>query len=72
MCRKKVSGTKNDYFDNCERFREMRENESRGVYQMNLLHSSYCGVVVSYDDVVVGTRGVEPCLKTSVHSHEMR
>ncbi len=39
---------------------------------MNLLHSLYRGVVASYDDVVVGTRGVEPRLKTSVQSHEMR
>jgi hypothetical protein len=30
---------------------------------MNLLHSLYCGVVVLYDDVVVGIRGVEPRLK---------
>ena len=44
----------------------------RSVPECNLLHSSYCGVVVSYDDVVVGTRGVEPRLKTSVLSHEMR
>jgi hypothetical protein len=39
---------------------------------VNLLHSSYRGVVVSYDDVVVGIRGFEPRLKTSVLSHEMR
>ncbi len=39
---------------------------------MNLLHSSYRGVVASYDDVVFGIRGVEPRLKTSVLSHEMR
>ena len=39
---------------------------------MNLLHSSYRGVVASYDNVVVGTRGVEPCLKMSVQSHGMR
>ncbi len=39
---------------------------------MNLLHSSYRGVVVSHDNVVVGIRGVEPRLKTSVHSHGMR
>ncbi len=39
---------------------------------MNLLHSSYRGVVASYDDVVVGIRGVGPRLKTSVLSHEMR
>jgi hypothetical protein len=39
---------------------------------VNLLHSSYRGVVASYDDVVVGTRGVEPRLKTSVHSHGIR
>ena len=39
---------------------------------MNLLHSSYCRVVVSYDDVVVGIRGIEPCLKMGVQSHGMR
>jgi hypothetical protein len=37
-----------------------------------MLHSSYRGVVVSYDDVVVGILGVEPCLKTSVQSHGIR
>ena len=42
------------------------------VPESNLLHSSYCGVVASYDDVVVGIRGVEPCLKMSVHSHGVR
>jgi hypothetical protein len=39
---------------------------------VNLLHSSYRGVVASYDNVVVGTRSVEPRLKTSVQSHGMR
>ncbi len=42
------------------------------VPESNLLHSSYRGVVVSYDGVVVGIRGVEPRLKTSVQSHGMR
>ena len=42
------------------------------VPDKNLLHSSYCGVVVLYDDVVVGIRGVEPRLKMSVQSHGMR
>ena len=42
------------------------------VPDVNLLHSSYRGVVASYDNVVVGIRGVEPRLKTSVQSHEMR
>jgi hypothetical protein len=41
------------------------------VPENNLLHSLYCGVVVSYDNVVVGIRGVEPRLKTIVQSHEM-
>jgi hypothetical protein len=68
MCKKKVSGTKMINFDNCERSEEMRRNESRGVYQRRIRHSSYRGVVISYDD----RRGVEPCLKTSVHSHGMR
>jgi hypothetical protein len=44
----------------------------RSVPESDLLHSSYRGVVVSYDDVVVGIRGVEPRLKTSVQSHGMR
>jgi hypothetical protein len=56
---------------NCERNEEMRRNESRGVYQ-NLLLSLNLGVVLSYDGMVVGTRGVEPCLKMSVQSHGMR
>ncbi len=42
------------------------------VPEKSLLHSSYRGVVVWYDDVVVGKQGVEPCLKMSVHSHGMR
>ena len=42
------------------------------VPEKNQVHSSYRGVVASYDDVVFGTRGVEPRLKTSVHSHGMR
>ena len=61
-------------FDNCERSgkseEEMRAEECTRC--KSLLHSSYRGVVVSYDDVVVGIRGVEPHLKTSVLSHEMR
>jgi hypothetical protein len=44
----------------------------RSVPEKNLLHSLYRAVVVSYDDVVFGIRGVEPRLKTSVHSHGMR
>jgi hypothetical protein len=39
---------------------------------VNLVHSLYGGVVASYDDVVVGIRGVEPRLKTSVQSHGVR
>jgi hypothetical protein len=42
------------------------------VPENNLLHYSYRGVVVSYDNVVIGIRGVEPRLKTSVQSHGMR
>jgi hypothetical protein len=42
------------------------------VPESNLLHSSYRGVIVSYDDVVVGIRGVESRLKMSVQSHGMR
>ena len=42
----------------------------RSVPEKYLLHSSYHGVIVSYDDVVVGIRGVEPRLKTSVQSFE--
>jgi hypothetical protein len=38
------------------------------IPEKNLLHSSYCGVVVWYDNVVVGIEGVEPRLKTSVQS----
>ena len=34
-----VSGTKMCYFDNCERFREMRGNESRGVYQRRICYT---------------------------------
>ena len=46
------------------------------VPENNLLHSSYCGVVIRYNGVAVGIRGVEPRLKTSVkpsvQSHGMR
>jgi hypothetical protein len=63
LCRKKVSGTKMINLDNCEMFREKK----RSVPERNLLHSSYRGVVVSYDNVVVGIRGIEPCLKTGVN-----
>ncbi len=42
------------------------------VPENNLLHSSYCGVIVLYHNKVVGIRGVEPRLKTSVKSHGMR
>ncbi len=38
----------------------------------NLLHSSYRGVVGLYDNIVVGIRGVDPRLKTSVQSHGMK
>ncbi len=43
-----------------------------GVPEKNLLHSLYRGVVVWYDNIVVGIQGIEPCLKTSVQSHGMR
>ncbi len=60
-------------FDNCERSGEKRKKwGQRSVPDVNLLHSSYRGVVASCDDVVIGTRGVEPRLKTSVQSHGMR
>ena len=73
MCKKKVSGTKMINFDNCERSEEMKGDcELRSVAEKYQLHPSYCGVVLWYDDVVVGIRGVEPCLKTSVLSHGMR
>jgi hypothetical protein len=39
MCKKKVSGTKMIIFENCERFREMRGNESRGVYQRRICYT---------------------------------
>jgi hypothetical protein len=42
------------------------------VPENNLLHSLNCGVVISYDDVVIVLPGVEPCLKMSVQSHGMR
>jgi hypothetical protein len=41
----------------------------RSVPEKNLLHSLYCGVVVAYKTTI---RGVEPCLKTSVHENEHR
>ncbi len=64
---------KNVKIDNCERSEEMRGLcESRSVPESNLLHSSYCGVIVSYYDEVVGTRDVEPRLKRSVQSHGIR
>jgi hypothetical protein len=44
----------------------------RSVPEKNLLHSSYCGVVVLYDNVAVGIQSVEPHLKTSVQSHGVR
>jgi hypothetical protein len=42
------------------------------VTENNLLHSLYRGVYVLYDDLVVGIRGVEPPLKTSLQSLGMR
>ena len=70
---KNVSGTKNVLFWQLwEEWRNQGKCELRSVPEKYLLHSSYRGVVVSYDDVVVGIRGVEPRLKASVHSHGMR
>jgi hypothetical protein len=42
------------------------------IPENNLQHTSYCGVTVSYNNIVVGIQGVEPCLKTSVQYHGMK
>ena len=60
---KNVGDTKMIFFT-IVRGAEKREGcELRSVPGKNLLHSSYCGVVASYDNVVFGIQGVEPCLK---------
>jgi hypothetical protein len=70
---KNVSGTKMCYFVNCERSEEMRGCELGGVYQRRICYTPHIvGVVVSYNGVVIGVRGVEPRLKMSVQSHWMR
>ena len=50
----------------------MGDCELRSVSRKNMVHSSYCRVVVLYNGMVVGIQGVEPCLKRSVQSHGMR
>ncbi len=75
MCsrEKNVSGTKMCYFWQLwEEWRKEGAVRVEDCTRDDLLHSLYCGVVVLYDNIIVGIQGVEPCLNMSVQSHGVR
>jgi hypothetical protein len=72
MCRKRWVTLKWLFLTIVRGVRKEGKREQGSVPEKNVVHSSYCGVVVSYDGVVFGIRGVEACLKLSVQSHGMR